>query len=144
MAEETIRPVPEGRERLFISYGIAIPATAARHVIEIFHATPDALGRLAAVLGSEKIVGRRIGHFENDVYKFDELETLTYGPIKRTYISAPSIPIVSVPTTLPVAEKSNFAGATKDDSRRNCSFQASLRSFVLTILDPELTETTRI
>lgn len=39
MAEETIRPVPEGRERLFISYGIAIPATAARHVIEIFHAT---------------------------------------------------------------------------------------------------------
>lgn len=74
MPEETIRPAFTNRERPLLSYGIAFPAGAARHVTETFNASrvyvicsgslarnTDALDKLIAALGPEKVVGRRIG-----------------------------------------------------------------------------------
>lgn len=72
----------------------------------------------------------------------DELETLAEGPEKRTEIKAPTIPIISVPTSLSAGEYSNFAGGTNDRSRRKYSFQTPLRGPALVILDPELAEST--
>lgn len=74
MPEETVRPAFTGRERPLLSYGIAFPAAAARHVSDTFSASrvyvicsgslarnTDALDRLTTALGPEKVVGRRIG-----------------------------------------------------------------------------------
>jgi alcohol dehydrogenase class IV len=73
MSQETVRPAFAGRERPILSYGIAFPAAAARHVTETFGASrvyvicsgslarnTDSLDRLTAALG-QKVVGRRIG-----------------------------------------------------------------------------------
>lgn len=76
MAEnpETVRQAFAGRERPLLSYGIDFPAAAARHVSETFQASrvyvicsgslsrnTDALDRLTHALGSEHVVGCRIG-----------------------------------------------------------------------------------
>lgn len=71
---ETVRPAFTGRECPLLSYGIPFPTAAAQHVTETFGASrvyvicsgslarnADALGRLTAALGVEKVVGRRIG-----------------------------------------------------------------------------------
>ncbi|KAJ5679016.1 hypothetical protein N7462_007260 [Penicillium macrosclerotiorum] len=74
MSDEIVRPAFAGRERPILSYGIAFPAAAARHVAETFGASrvyvicsgslarnTDALDRLMDALGADKIVGCRIG-----------------------------------------------------------------------------------
>ena len=71
---ETVRSAFAGRERPLLSYGIAFPAAAARHVTETFNASrvyvicsgslsrnTDSLDQLKAALGQEKVVGCRIG-----------------------------------------------------------------------------------
>ena len=71
---ETVRPAFADRERPLLSYGIPFPAAAAEHVTKTFGASrvyvicsgslsrnTDALGRLTAALGPEKVVGRRLG-----------------------------------------------------------------------------------
>ncbi|KAJ5764079.1 hypothetical protein N7533_002760 [Penicillium manginii] len=190
---ETVRPAFSGRERPLLSYGIAFPAAAARHVTETFHASrvyvicsgslarnTDSLGRLNAALGPDRVVGCRVGMqshtlwsevleiveearnakadliltlgagsltdgakivalaLANDVRKPDELETLAEGPDKRENIQKPTVPIISVPTSLSAGEYSNFAGGTEDVSRRKYSFQPPTRGPQLIILDPEL------
>ena len=78
----------------------------------------------------------------NNIHTAEELETLAEGPNKRSQINAPTIPIISVPTSLSAGEYSNFAGGTDDRSRRKYSFQAPLRGPQLIILDPELAQST--
>jgi alcohol dehydrogenase class IV len=71
---ENVHPAFTGRERPLLSHGIAFPAAAARHVTGTFGASrvyvicsgslarnTDALNRLTAALGPEKVVGQRIG-----------------------------------------------------------------------------------
>lgn len=71
---ETVRPAFAGRERPLLSYGIEFPAAAARHVSETFQASrvyvicsgslsrnTDALDRLTDALGSDNVVGCRVG-----------------------------------------------------------------------------------
>lgn len=71
---ETVRPAFSGRHRPQLSYGIDFPTAAARHVTNTFRASrvyvicsgslarnTDALDRLVAALGPEKIAGQRIG-----------------------------------------------------------------------------------
>jgi alcohol dehydrogenase class IV len=71
---ETVRPAFADRERPLLSYGIPFPTAAADHVAETFGASrvyvicsgslarnTDALDRLTAALGAEKVVGCRIG-----------------------------------------------------------------------------------
>ncbi|KAJ5218991.1 uncharacterized protein N7498_001090 [Penicillium cinerascens] len=197
MSQEIARPAFADRKRPLLSYGIAFPAAAARHVTETFGASrvyvicsgslarnTDSLDRLASALEPEKVVGRRVGMqshtlwsevleivedarnvqadllltlgagsltdgakiialaLANDVHTPDELETLAQGPKKRAEVKAPTVPIISVPTSLSAGEYSNFAGGTEDRSRRKYSFQAPLRGPELIILDPELAEST--
>ncbi|KAJ5813326.1 uncharacterized protein N7503_000076 [Penicillium pulvis] len=199
MAEksETVRPAFAGRERPLLSYGIDFPAAAARHVSETFQASrvyvicsgslsrnTDALDRLTHALGSENVVGCRIGMqshtlwsevleivddarnvqadliitlgagsltdgakiialaLANQVHIAGDLETLAEGPNKRAQINAPTVPIISIPTSLSAGEYSNFAGGTDDRSRRKFSFQAPLRGPQLIILDPRLAQST--
>lgn len=54
----------------------------------------------------------------------------------------PTVPIVSIPTTLSAGEYSNFAGATNDKTHRKHSFQAPLRGPQLIVLDPGLVAST--
>ncbi|KAJ5638330.1 hypothetical protein N7490_008209 [Penicillium lividum] len=194
---ETVRPAFAARERPLLSYGIDFPAAAARHVSETFKASriyvicsgslsrnTDALDRLINALGSEKVVGCRIGMkthtlwsevleivedarnvqadllmtlgagsltdgakivafaLANQVHTAEDLETLAECPNKRAQIFTPTVPIISIPTSLSAGEYSNFAGGTDDRSRRKFSFQAPLRCPQLTILDPRLAQTT--
>ncbi|CAL5867381.1 uncharacterized protein PFLUO_LOCUS1599 [Penicillium psychrofluorescens] len=194
---ENVHPAFTGRELPLLSRGIAFPAAAARHVAGTFRASrvyvicsgslarnTDALNRLTAALGPEKVVGQRIGMqshtlwsevletvaharnvqadllltlgagsltdgakiialaLSNNVSTPAELETLAQGPNKRADISAPIVPIISVPTSLSAGEYSNFAGGTEDRSHRKYSFQAPIRGPQLVILDPELAEST--
>ncbi|KAJ5622609.1 hypothetical protein N7528_005841 [Penicillium herquei] len=78
----------------------------------------------------------------NQVHTADELETLAQGPNKRSQISEPTIPIISIPTSLSAGEYSNFAGGTDDRSRRKFSFQGPTRGPQLVILDPKLVQST--
>ncbi|KAI2788707.1 Dehydrogenase FUM7 [Penicillium oxalicum] len=194
---ETVRPAFADRERPLLSYGIPFPAAAAEHVTKTFGASrvyvicsgslsrnTDALGRLTAALGPEKVVGRRLGMqshtlwsevlqiveearkakadllltlgagsltdaakivalaLGNHVQNASDLATLAEGPSKRPQIQPPTIPIISIPTSLSAGEYSNFAGGTEDRSHRKYSFQAPSRGPQLVILDPELAETT--
>lgn len=71
---ETVRPAFADRERPLLSHGLAFPAAAARHVTETFKASrvyvicsgslarnTDYLDQLITALGTEKVIGRRIG-----------------------------------------------------------------------------------
>ncbi|KAJ5551341.1 hypothetical protein N7535_000709 [Penicillium sp. DV-2018c] len=78
----------------------------------------------------------------NDVSTPEELETLAAGPKQRKDIRKPTLPIISVPTSLSAGEYSNFAGGTEDKSKRKHSFQAPILGPQLVILDPELVKTT--
>ncbi|CAG8898209.1 unnamed protein product [Penicillium egyptiacum] len=78
----------------------------------------------------------------NQVSTPEELETLAEGPRKRIEIKAPTLPIISVPTSLSAGEYSNFAGGTEDHSKRKYSFQPPIRGPELVILDPWLAKTT--
>ncbi|GIK02558.1 hypothetical protein Aspvir_006614 [Aspergillus viridinutans] len=194
---ETLRPAFADRPRPLLSYGIPFPAAAAHHVVGTFGASKiyiicsaslarntDALDRLTAALGPEKVVGRRIGMqshtlwsevleivhdarrveadllltlgagsltdgakvvalaLANNVQTASDLATLATGPDQRADIHAPTIPIISIPTSLSAGEYSNFAGATDDTTRRKHSFQAPTRGPQLVILDPDLATTT--
>ncbi|KAJ5748217.1 uncharacterized protein N7511_009913 [Penicillium nucicola] len=78
----------------------------------------------------------------NDIRTPEELETLAQGPNKRENIQNPTVPIISVPTSLSAGEYSNFAGGTEDHSKRKYSFQSPTRGPELVILDPELAQST--
>lgn len=78
----------------------------------------------------------------NEIRTPEELGTLAEGPNKRKDIKAPTVPIISVPTSLSAGEYSNFAGGTEDSSKRKYSFQPPIRGPELVILDPELAQTT--
>ncbi|KAL2822711.1 alcohol dehydrogenase [Aspergillus cavernicola] len=82
----------------------------------------------------------------NNAKTFDDLETLCMGPNQEPpsslNLALPSIPIVSIPTTLSAGEYSDFAGATNDKTHRKHSFQKPLRGPQLVVLDPQLVAST--
>lgn len=78
----------------------------------------------------------------NNVQTASDLATLATGPDQRADVHAPTIPIISIPTSLSTGEYSDFAGATDDTTRRKHSFQAPTRGPQLVILDPDLATTT--
>ncbi|RHZ55217.1 iron-containing alcohol dehydrogenase [Aspergillus thermomutatus] len=194
---ETLRPAFADRPRPLLSYGIPFPAAAAHHVVDTFKASKiyiicsgslarntDALDRLTAALGPEKVAGRRIGMqshtlwsevleivhdarraeadllltlgagsltdgakvvalaLANNVQTATDLAALATGANQRADIHPPTVPIISIPTSLSAGEYSNFAGATDDQSRRKHAFQAPTRGPQLVILDPDLATTT--
>lgn len=78
----------------------------------------------------------------NNVQTASDLASLATGPSQNPDIHPPTIPIISIPTSLSAGEYSNFAGATNDTTRRKHSFAAPTRGPQLVILDPDLASTT--
>ncbi|KAI9934165.1 hypothetical protein AWENTII_008561 [Aspergillus wentii] len=114
-------------------------------VVQIVNDARDVQADLILTLGAGSLTdGAKIIAFAlaNNVHTAADLSTLAQGPNKRPEINPPSIPIISVPTSLSAGEYSNFAGGTEDSSRRKHSFQKPLRGPQLVILDPTLTITT--
>lgn len=82
----------------------------------------------------------------NNVQTPSDLLPLTNTPDRDPNIKHPTIPIISIPTSLSAAEYSNFAGGTDDSTdphaRRKHAFQYPMQGPQLIILDPQLTTTT--
>ncbi|EAW08052.1 iron-containing alcohol dehydrogenase [Aspergillus clavatus NRRL 1] len=194
---ETVRPAFADRARPLLSYGIPFPAAAAHHIANTFAASrvyvicsaslarnTDALDRLVAALGPDKVVGRRIGMkshtlwsevlevvedarrveadllltlgagsltdgakvaalaLANNVQNTSGLASLAQGPEERADAHPPTVPIISIPTSLSAGEYSNFAGATDDATHQKHMFRGPTRGPQLVILDPALATTT--
>ncbi|GIC93845.1 iron-containing alcohol dehydrogenase [Aspergillus udagawae] len=114
-------------------------------VLEIVHDARRVEADLLLTLGAGSLTdGAKVAALAlaNNVQTASDLATLATGPDQRVDIHAPTIPIISIPTSLSAAEYSNFAGATDDTTRRKHSFQAPTRGPQLVILDPDLATTT--
>lgn len=88
------------------------------------------------------IILMRLQALANNVHTTSDLSTLAEGPNRRSTINPPTVPIISIPTSLSAGEYSNFAGGTDDATRRKHSFQHPTRGPALVILDPALAATT--
>ncbi|KAL4896487.1 hypothetical protein BDV59DRAFT_198860 [Aspergillus ambiguus] len=114
-------------------------------VLEIVHDARRAQADLLLTVGGgsltdgAKVVALALA---NDVTTEADLHKLSVGPDQSPTITAPRIPIISIPTSLSAGEYSNFAGATNDTTRRKHSFQAPLQGPQLVILDPDLARST--
>ncbi|EYE99439.1 iron-containing alcohol dehydrogenase [Aspergillus ruber CBS 135680] len=81
----------------------------------------------------------------NNIQQASDLLNLTATSPNKGSIRPPTVPIVSIPTSLSAGEYSNFAGGTDDTtpgSNRKHSFSYPTQGPQLIILDPELTSTT--
>ncbi|PWY76427.1 putative Fe-containing alcohol dehydrogenase [Aspergillus sclerotioniger CBS 115572] len=123
-------------------------------VLEIVHEAKAAEADLLITLGggsltdAAKVIALALS---NDALTPHALLTLTTTPPPDTpspnpNIHTPTIPILSIPTSLSAGEYSPFAGATNDTSSTSApqkhSFQSPTRGPELIILDPTLTRTT--
>ncbi|RAK98406.1 iron-containing alcohol dehydrogenase [Aspergillus ibericus CBS 121593] len=119
-------------------------------VLEIVHEAKAAEVDLLITLGggsltdAAKVVALALS---NNALTSQALSTLsTTPPSPNPSIHPPTIPILSIPTSLSAGEYSPFAGATDDTSPTSAphkhSFQSPTRGPELIILDPALTHTT--
>ncbi|KAG2418442.1 hypothetical protein HFD88_001543 [Aspergillus terreus] len=114
-------------------------------VLEIVHEARAAQADLLLTVGGgsltdgAKVVALALA---NNVTSDDSLLKLSVGPDQLPSINPPTVPIISIPTSLSAGEYSNFAGATRDSTRRKHSFQAPLQGPQLVILDPDLARST--
>ncbi|KAI9731795.1 MAG: hypothetical protein M1834_004584 [Cirrosporium novae-zelandiae] len=79
----------------------------------------------------------------NDVSSIDDIESLSGDATKkRGHVNEPTIPVISIPTSLSGGEYSNFAGGTDDRTHRKHMFGGPIKGPALVILDAELSTTT--
>lgn len=79
----------------------------------------------------------------NDVENTDGLARLSSSSsVPREELKAPTVPIISIPTSLSAGEYSNGAGGTNDETQRKHVFSAPIKGPSLVILDADLTVTT--
>ena len=79
----------------------------------------------------------------NDVRSFDDLDTIhADSKSPKADMKAPSVPIISIPTSLSGGEYSYRGGGSNDHDHRKYSFSNPIKGPALVILDPELTTTT--
>ncbi|KAI5198018.1 hypothetical protein E4T39_06984 [Aureobasidium subglaciale] len=81
----------------------------------------------------------------NNASTADDLDTMHLGrdhKAMQTEIKAPTVPIISIPTSLSGGEYTRGAGATDDRNHRKRLFRDPCRGPLLVILDPQLTTTT--
>ncbi|OJJ47501.1 hypothetical protein ASPZODRAFT_63314 [Penicilliopsis zonata CBS 506.65] len=110
-------------------------------VVQVVNEAREADADLLLTLGGGSLTdGAKIAALalSNGVTTPADLATLTEGPDKRAVVHPPTIPIVSIPTTLSAGEYSDFAGGTNDATRHKHSFQQPARGPRLVILDPDL------
>lgn len=80
----------------------------------------------------------------NNAKTFSDLDKLhtASSDTDKSNVKAPSVPIISIPTSLSGGEYSHNGGGSNDDNHRKYSFAGPARGPALVILDPELTKTT--
>lgn len=81
----------------------------------------------------------------NDAKTFEDLDKLHSGSDwskQRPDVTPPTVPIISIPTSLSGGEYSNLGGATNDRTHQKWGFGHPTKGPALVILDPELTTTT--
>ena len=82
----------------------------------------------------------------NNATTFADLDRLRSGAegkyAPRHDLKAPTVPIVSVPTSLSGGEYARTGGGTNDESRRKFSFGGPTKGPALVLLDPDLTADT--
>ena len=79
----------------------------------------------------------------NDACTEDKLATLWFdSPTKGTDLKPPTIPVISIPTSLSGGEYQSRAGGTHDATMAKRRFQAPVKNPALVVLDPELTTST--
>ncbi|PYH99240.1 putative Fe-containing alcohol dehydrogenase [Aspergillus ellipticus CBS 707.79] len=117
-------------------------------VLEIVHDARATEADLLVTLGAgsltdgAKVVALALSNNALTPTALSALSTSPSPPNPDPDIHAPTLPIISIPTSLSAGEYSNFAGATNDATHRKHSFQSPTRGPQLVILDPELTTTT--
>lgn len=81
----------------------------------------------------------------NNATTFEELDGLHSGDDwsqQRTDLKAPTVPIISIPTSLSGGEYSHLGGGTNDRTHHKHGFGHPTKGPALVILDPQLTTTT--
>lgn len=78
----------------------------------------------------------------NDAKTFDDLQRLHDAAQAGKRITAPTVPIVCIPTSLSGGEYNDRGGGSNDHNHRKYSFAGPTSGPKLVILDPELTKTT--
>ncbi|PIG90164.1 Fe-containing alcohol dehydrogenase [Aspergillus arachidicola] len=114
-------------------------------ILEIVHEARDSGADLILTIGAGSLTdGAKVVALalSNNVQTKADLSKLPVTPSQQATIHPPTIPIISIPTTLSAGEYSNFAGATDDTTQRKHTFQSPLKGPELVILDPSLTATT--
>lgn len=79
----------------------------------------------------------------NDVVDADGLARLSSSSqVPRTELKAPTVPVISIPTSLSGGEYSNAAGGTNNETQLKHVFSDPIKGPSLVILDADLTVTT--
>ncbi|KEQ92177.1 hypothetical protein AUEXF2481DRAFT_32381 [Aureobasidium subglaciale EXF-2481] len=124
------------------------PHTLWSEVLEITHEAREAKVDLIITCGAgsltdgAKVIALALA---NNASNADDLDTMHLGRnhnVIHTEIKAPTIPIVSIPTSLSGGEYTRGAGATDDRNHRKRLFREPCQGPLLVILDPQLTTTT--
>ncbi|KAI9709173.1 MAG: hypothetical protein M1812_007758 [Candelaria pacifica] len=114
-------------------------------VVEIVQDARNARADFLVTLGAgslsdgAKIVALALA---NDVSTFDDLGALSSSGSKKPSINPPTIPIISIPTSLSGGEYTNHAGGTHDKTHQKHSFGDPIKGPRLVILDAALSTTT--
>ncbi|KAE8141996.1 alcohol dehydrogenase [Aspergillus pseudotamarii] len=114
-------------------------------ILEIVHEARNSGADLILTIGAGSLTdGAKVVALalSNNVETKADLSKLPVTPSQQATIHPPTIPIISIPTTLSAGEYSNFAGATDDTTQRKHTFQSPVKGPELVILDPALTTTT--
>ncbi|KAK4553331.1 hypothetical protein LTR86_009631 [Recurvomyces mirabilis] len=124
------------------------PHTPWSEILEIAAEAKELQADLLITLGAgsltdgAKIIATAIA---NNATTFSDLDTLHSGPDwsrKRPDLIPPTIPIISIPTSLSGGEYSDLGGGTNDTTRQKHGFGHPTQGPKLVVLDPELTTTT--
>ena len=79
----------------------------------------------------------------NDAESFEDLDRLHADSTNpKSDIKTPTVPIITIPTSLSGGEYNHRGGGSNDDNHRKYSFSHPAKGPALVILDPELTTTT--
>ncbi|KAG9657530.1 Dehydroquinate synthase-like protein, partial [Aureobasidium melanogenum] len=121
------------------------PHTLCSEVLEIIHDTREAKADLIITCGAgsltdaAKIIALALA---NNVSTVEDLIKLHVNGLtdERPDLKAPTIPVISIPTSLSGGEYTRPGGATDDRNHRKQLFPS--RGPLLVILDPQLTTTT--
>ncbi|CAD0108602.1 unnamed protein product [Aureobasidium uvarum] len=116
------------------------PHTLWSEVLEIIHEARGAKADLIVTCANN--THQALANNASTPEHLDRLHVNSDTNEERLEINAPTIPIISIPTSLSGGEYTRPGGATDDRNSRKQLFRGPCRGPLLVILDPELTTTT--